>query len=307
MLKNNPILSIVTCTLGEFSDHWLKQYLKIKGAVEFIMVYPPGVKYGEAEDERVRPLTSPLKGEVIQRMLGLLNTSGKYVIALDDDDFLHPDIVEITLQYFEKYADSCVLRLSKEASDLNTIPWGNIPDIKNLPVENKKQSTYLFNNGKALLEIPIAPLNNKFDVKIFYRGRRDHCGIHMENFNNRVWRNDLVKNALTDLVDTLNLLGSIKYIPKWNLDRLLGLYLQAKIFDKKNIIIGHMLPKPSQVRQKGNISSSLRFYFMSDMLLLRHYPQFGYFWNLVLSQLLYLPFRFLKAIIQRLPRKGKRT
>lgn len=41
-MTNSPILSIVTPTLGKFSEHWLQQLLAIQGEVEFILVYPPG-------------------------------------------------------------------------------------------------------------------------------------------------------------------------------------------------------------------------------------------------------------------------
>ena len=48
-------------------------------------------------------------------MTGLMNASKKYVLTINCDELLHPDIVEITKQYFTKFPDSWVLRLSRKS------------------------------------------------------------------------------------------------------------------------------------------------------------------------------------------------
>ena len=48
-------------------------------------------------------------------MTGLMNASKKYVLTVNCDELLHPDIAEITKQYFTKFPDSWVLRLSRKS------------------------------------------------------------------------------------------------------------------------------------------------------------------------------------------------
>ena len=48
--------------------------------------------------------------------------------------------------------------------------------------------------------------------------------------------------ATIEITNLMNLLGPIKYIPFWCLDRLLGLYIQAKFFEQGKTI-GHWLPE----------------------------------------------------------------
>ncbi|MBD0335899.1 MAG: glycosyltransferase family 2 protein, partial [Cyanobacteria bacterium Co-bin13] len=68
-----PVLSIVTPTRGNFSDYWLDQLLAVRGDVQFVLVYPPGVPRRAIADPRVKSLTSPYKGEMMQRFVALLN------------------------------------------------------------------------------------------------------------------------------------------------------------------------------------------------------------------------------------------
>ncbi|MCL2933652.1 MAG: hypothetical protein MGG11_15800 [Trichodesmium sp. MAG_R03] len=65
-------------------------------------------------DPRVQQINSSFRGEIIQRMTGLMNASKKYVLTVNCDELLHPDIAEITKQYLTKFPDSLVLRLSRE-------------------------------------------------------------------------------------------------------------------------------------------------------------------------------------------------
>lgn len=306
-----PFLSIVTCTRGNFTPYWFKQVQGVKGDIEIILVYPPeGGVAVEGKDSRIKTLRSYLKGEVPQRFLGLLNARGKYVMALDDDDFVHPDVVSITEDYFQRFPDSWVLRLKAEnieVYDRKRIErgWDALPDVKTLEVVGKEK----FSRNEGMIEVTIAPLKNHFDFRILYgRGRRDRHGMHMENFNTRIWKKDIVHRALEDFQKKMTVFGALKYIPSWNLDRALSLYIQAKFF-KENIVIGHWLPGPSQARHTWRHpgSKGRRFYVTTDLFLLRRFPQYGYFWSLCVSQLVYIPIRAVRLIKKkRLQRNSKK-
>ncbi|MGB6301238.1 MAG: glycosyltransferase family 2 protein, partial [Rivularia sp. (in: cyanobacteria)] len=99
-MNNQPILTIVTATRGNFADRWLEELLKIKGNVQFILVYPPNATVKTIDDVRIKNLISPFKGEVMQRFTGLINADSEYVMALDDDDYLHHGIADLVAQYF---------------------------------------------------------------------------------------------------------------------------------------------------------------------------------------------------------------
>ncbi|HEY9850936.1 MAG TPA: glycosyltransferase family A protein [Leptolyngbyaceae cyanobacterium] len=294
-------LSIVTATRGNFSEYWLEQLLKIKGDVQLILVYPPDANFKYINDSRIKNFKSPYRGEVMQRTIGLLNASGKYVLALDDDDFVHPDVLEFTVKYFNKFPESWVLRLRMKKilfSDEEEIKkdWAEITDVNQLEVLKKtKENPDPFKGGKnpGLLELPIAPVDNKFDVRYaIWPGleRKDMHGIHIENFNNKIWKNQLVQDALTELGKAMKIFGAITWVPSWNLDRLLGLFIQAKFF-QKDAIIGHWMPIPEQIRfiiRPDNLKET-RIYLEGDILLAKRFPQYGYFWNLFFSQLYDVP------------------
>jgi len=132
-----PLLSIVTPTRGDVSDDWLDLYFQIAGDVEFILVYPPGGPVCARDDPRLRIIVSPFPGELIQRLIGLLNASGEYVLALDDDDLAHPDIAQVAKAYFARFPDSWVLRVYVENlwyTDQAQItrPWEDIPNAAEL-------------------------------------------------------------------------------------------------------------------------------------------------------------------------------
>lgn len=202
-MNKKPTLSIVTPTRGDFSDYWLDMLLKVKGDIEFILVYPPEESVKKIDDPRVKILTSPFKGECIQRSIGLLNATGKYV-------------------------------------------W----------------------------------LINPF------KRRKDQCGIHMENSINRVWKSSVIKESLPFLIKQFNVLGPLKWIPFWSLDRLMGLLIQAVNY-KEGIKIGHWVVSDGvQVKRGSNESkkNGYRYIWPSDMLLAKAFPRYGYFWNLFFEQ-----------------------
>jgi glycosyltransferase involved in cell wall biosynthesis len=284
-----PILSIVTPTRGNFSEYWLEQLLKIQGDVEFILVYPPSAVIRAIDDSRLKTITSPYKGEVIQRLTGLLNASGAFVIALDDDDFLHPNVLQLTTDYFEKFPQSWVLRLQMKKIDYTNEAeikqdWQEIPNIADLEIVDRRQ-----NEAPVLQTIPIAPLKNHFDFRYFvgpYLDRKDQHGAHIENFNNKIWKSELVKQTLVDLLQTTRLVGVLVWMPLWNLDRLLGLYLQAKFFEEGRMT-GHWLKTAEQVRyikMPQTKRQEFRLMLPADALLVKRFPHYGYFWNLFFDQ-----------------------
>ncbi len=311
-MNQPPILSIVTPTRGNFADYWLEQILKVEGNVEFIFVYPPNVRIKPIDDSRFRALVSPYRGEVIQRFTGLINANGAYVLALDDDDFIHPQIAQLVKNYFQVFSESLVLRLSIENIPFNRQEiiqrdWSVIPDIRQLEIGKKTpDNPYPYQNGKffGLVEVPIAPLDIKFDIRyaIWPRKERTDCyGIHFENFNNRVWQTKRVQAALADLSTSMKILGNFIWMPFWSLDRLLGLFIQAEFFEK-DAIIGHAMPQPEQIRYitRPNQLKELRFYLSADALLVKRFPQYGYFWNLFFWQLYTIPKIVARVVKARL-------
>lgn len=300
-MEMRPILSVVTPTLGKFSEFWLEQLLQIKGSVQWVLCYPTNVPIKPIEDDRVKVVVSPYKGEMMQRFIGLLNADGEYVLALDDDDLAHPDIVGLIEGYFQRFPDSLILRLQKlniDMTDQDRIkqPWEPIPDIHQLEVSRKTPENpfpYQQGNFKGLLEVPIAPLDINFDLRrVFlpFTPRQDNEGYHFENFNNIVWKNQAVQAALPDLAEATKVLGTITWIPKSGFDRLLGLFVQAKFFEN-SAVIGHWVPKPEQIRyiDKDPALKPPRFHVLSDVLLVKYFPQYGYFWNLFFSKLYGVP------------------
>lgn len=294
---SQPTLSIVVPTREGFAEHWLNELVKIKGDVEFILVHPPGMKKHPKIDERLQQINSSFRGEIIQRMTGMLNASGKYLLTVNCDEYLTPDIVQVATDYFAAFPDSWVVRLSRnhfkfgDKSSLDK-PWADFSQLKAMPIcpmseEKKRERNLSYEAGNCLLEIPIAPLDNKFDIGCFFRTRKDHHGIHLENFDKKIWKNELLQPTLQDILETMKIFGPVKYVPFWCLDRLLGLFIQAKFFEKGKII-GHLLPQPEQIRIEENppeYKKSRRFYVFAEVLLLRKFKNYGYLWNLIIDQI----------------------
>ncbi len=311
-MKEKPLLSIVTATKGDFSDYWLEQLLAVSGSIQFILVYPPQVPIRIIEDSRVKVLISPYQGEVMQRFVGLLNVQSQFVLALDDDDFVHPGILECTYCYFQRFPKSWVLRLKIKNIDFLDEAgikqsWQPIGNLAELTIDcQTPENPFPFQQGKhqGLLEVPIAPLNKSFDIRhaVFpWHRRSDMAGIHFENFNNKVWRNDLVQPALAELSQAMKVAGALTWIPAWSLDRLLGLFIQAKFF-QKDAIIGHAMPQPEQIRfsYKNPALKEPRLYLSAEILLMKSYPQYGYLWNLFFWQVYTIPKVIGKGIKKRL-------
>lgn len=286
-------LSIITPTRGQLDELWLSRLSEIKGKVEFVIVLPPNVQPKSFSDPRFKVVVSPYKGEVIQRFTGLLNASGQYLLALDDDDFIHPDIVKLTEQYFVRFPDSWVLRPEMKKIPCSrqeeiTAPWKTAPNIDDLSCIAQKGHASL--EPHHLQKIPISPLQNHFNYRFLlwpFKGRTDMHGAHIENFNNKVWRADLVKPALADWAETTHIWWSLYWIPKWSLDRSLGLYIQAQRY-QQDIYIGHWVRGMTLIRYvvtQQSDKQEFRLMWPSDALLAKRYPQYGYFWNLFFEQL----------------------
>ncbi len=302
------ILSIVVPTREGIPNYWIESLLKIKGDVELILVHPPGMKKLPITDLRVQQINSSFRGEVIQRMTGLMNASKQYVLTVNCDELLHPDIAEITRQYFTKFPDSWVLRLRKknlEYGDESSLksPWqpvSNVDEMHTCGVSTGNQN--LSGKPNYMVEIPIAPLHNKFDPLCIFRGRKDQHGRHIENFDKKVWKNEIVQATLADIRDAMILFGPFKYFPFWAMDRLLGLSIQAKYYEQDKII-GYKLPEPEQIRTEDNPPEyrrgSRRFYVFAEVLLLKNNPQYGYLWNLIVDQITDIPVSELSAIKRR--------
>ena len=111
----------------------------------------------------------------------------------------------------------------------------------------------------------------------------------------------MLQETLKELSDVMIIGGPFKYIPFWCLDRLLGLFIQAKFFEKGKII-GHLLPLPEQIRVEENppnYRKSQRFYVIAEILLLKKFPQYGYLWNLIIDQIRGTASRGFNYILRR--------
>jgi glycosyltransferase involved in cell wall biosynthesis len=307
-----PFLSIVVPMREGFSAHWLAHLLKITGDIEFILVHPPGVTPTPNKDTRLRQLVSPFRGEIIQRMSGLLNATGKYVLTFNCDEYVHPDLLALTERYFQQFPDSWVMRLAKaeypygDEAALNA-PWPSLPmDLTAIPICRKADNNLrLYELEGRMMEIPIAPMGNRFDLACIWRGRQDHLGPHAENFDKKVWINAMVQEALQEILKGLTIVGPFKYLPFWCLDRLLGLALQAKFYDRAqgDRVIGHKLPEPAQLRVEDNppeYRRKGRFYIFAEIILLRRFPQYGYIWNLTIHQIREFPVRSFLSLKRKL-------
>lgn len=296
-IQTQNIISIVIPTREGFSQHWLDNLLAIKGNVEFILVHPPEMSQLVIVDSRVKQINSPFRGELIQRMTGLLNVNSDYTLTINCDEYLIPEIVEIAQVYFQKFPDSWVLRLGRESykygeKEQLSKPWNFFAssiselEIYNNNMDEKSKQIYQQNKDNFLVEIPIAPLNKPFDLKVFWQGRKDHHGYHTENFDKKIWLTKLVKPTLLKLKDNMIILDIFKYFPFWCLDRVLGLAIQANFFTQNEEIIGHLLPQPAQIRIEDNppeYSLRFRFYLFSELILLRTFPQYPYIWHLIIE------------------------
>jgi hypothetical protein len=300
-----PILSIVIPTRPGYEERWILDLLNVKGDVEFIIVHPPAAEKYPTDDLRVHQVYSPLAGEIIQRASGLMNATAPYTLTINCDEFINPDIAEITRQYFQRFPDSWVMRLSRKDvtyGDRATLegPWASLPPIDELKVCGRSLgNTSEYNHQKDLLEIPIAPIDNKFDPLCLIRGRKDQNGPHTENFDKKVWRTSLVHETLRDIVKLMPFVGPFKYIPFWCLDRILGLSIQAKFYEQgKGKVIGHLLPLPEQIRIENNPPEYIRFDrygVLSEFYLVKLFPRRGYMWNLLLPNLLNIPKIYIRS------------
>lgn len=309
-----PLLSIVIPTRGDFKGYGCNQVLTLEGNIEFIIVHPPATEKFDSSDQRVKQIISPLRGEVFQRCMGIINTTGEYVITIDQDQAIHPRIEKIVGEYFSKYPDSWVFRSgskninASEASEKG-ISWCDADDISSLGVSSKEKDNYqLFREKKAMAQIPIAPLDKRrLDMRLLFFPfveRKDQHGLHIENANKKVWQGDRIRSAAKEIAKAFELFGSIKRVPFWCLDRLLGLWIQAQFF-QKDIFIGHWSPIPfvTQITDDEQLKRHKRFYLEADILLIKKFPQYGYFWNLCFSQAAWIPVRAFRLIKKRLKNK----
>jgi len=301
-------LSIVIPTREGFSAHWLDNLLAIKGDVEFILVHPPTMPHVLIEDNRVKQINAPFRGEIMQRMTGLLNVNSDYTLTINCDEYLTPNIVEIVEQYFAYFPNSWVLRLQRKhyafgQKELLSQEWQFSPSLINLSYvygsnsEPEQKQKYHENKDIFLMEIPIAPLQNQLNLTTFWQERKDHHGRHTENFDKKVWLTKLVKPTLEKLSQNMVIWGALKFVPFWCLDRLLGLAIQANFFTKNEEVIGHLLPNPEQIRVEENppeYRGKARYYVLAEFILLRAFPQYPYIWNLVISNVRRYTFLFIK-------------
>ena len=302
-----PTLSVIIPMRDNVPQVWIEALAKVEGNVEFILVYPPEVPLLSNDDPRIHQITSPIRGEVVQRITALLNASGTYVLSINCDEYLYPKIEDVVVEYFQTFPNSYLFKLrqkfypygSQEKLLEESQPFTNLAKIQVRRAEDRHLPT-----TETLQEIPICPLENKFNLLCLIKERKDHHGPHQENFDKKVWRNSLVQEQINDIVKLFTLFGPFKYVPFWCADRLLGLGMQAKLYTKglakKGDIIGHILPFPEQFRTESNppefqYTTTNRRYVLAEVFLVKLFPQYGYLWNLVVGS--------LRKLVRLKPRK----
>ena len=120
----------------------------------------------------------------------------------------------------------------------------------------------------------------------------------MENFNNRVWRASLVKDAIPDFIKKFNVCGPLKWVPFWGADWQLSLFIQAKNY-KKDMLIGHWLSGPRIIMRQMAKPRQINHLFPAVVIMVRAFPGMGYFWNILFEQFWFS----VKAIVRSLFRK----
>lgn len=221
----------------------------------------------------------------MQSLLGLLNADGRYVMVLDQEAYVHPDIASLAADYFGRFPTSLALRLmplrlGSEASDTLRQPWKPLPALEALAVAHRREDP----EQPILQEVPVAPLARPVNWRrlLWPWGKRELPNTHLQKFSGTLWRNDKLQQMLPDLVRAMRAGLGLTWMPRSGLDLLLGLYLQAYYYPELRLI-GHSLPGPAQIRLgwPPPVAPSHR---LSELLLVRRFSQYGYFWNLLLSR-----------------------
>lgn len=303
-MTQRPILSIVTPTLGMYSESWLEAMSQLKGIsigeIEHVLVYPPGASFGKINAPHIREICCTEKGGTLQRYSGLLNARGQYVLCIDDDDYLHPEILDTVKAYFSRFSESWLLRLRKDLVPTDnpaafTAPWTPIPDVQTLEVN----TSFANDQYGGLLINPIVPFKHHFKLKYLVFPFRK-TGIFTENFNNMVWKNEYVQAALPKISEVMTLCGPIKWHPASGCERFFGLFVQAYHFNSRlpNLVIGHVLPQVPQVRfaTVNPVYKKARFHVFVDLLLLIAFPKYDYFWSRAAAQIYDTPRTILKLL-----------
>jgi hypothetical protein len=105
----------------------------------------------------MKQIVCALRGEIIQRSTGFLNARGTYILTINCDEYLHPEIVTLVKDYFERFPNSWVLRLARcefpygEREKLES-NWTTIPDVKSLAICSRRENnSNLFKDNNYLL------------------------------------------------------------------------------------------------------------------------------------------------------------
>ncbi|CCQ66719.1 hypothetical protein CWATWH0402_58, partial [Crocosphaera watsonii WH 0402] len=109
-----PTLSVIIPMRDNVPQVWIEALAKVEGNVEFILVYPPEVPLLSNDDPRIHQITSPIRGEVVQRITALLNASGTYVLSINCDEYLYPKIEDVVVEYFQTFPNSYLFKLRQK-------------------------------------------------------------------------------------------------------------------------------------------------------------------------------------------------
>ena len=105
------------------------------------------------KDPRIKIVTQTNQGLSMARNNGLKHASGKYILFLDSDDFIYPQLLEICHQVAEKEnADMVSFRFTKYSSEnLEDTPTYNLKKLK----YKLTNDPFYFQRKKSKYKIPV--------------------------------------------------------------------------------------------------------------------------------------------------------
>lgn len=133
------------------------------------------------KDNRIKVIHKPNGGQAEARNVGLDMASGNYIGFVDSDDWIHPQMYEILINFAEKFSsDITVCKYKKVNHEVNK--YNNYDDINNLEYEFYQKET-VFNEyySKNLLYKISTVVWNKLYKKNVFVNIRFPLGIYYED------------------------------------------------------------------------------------------------------------------------------
>ncbi|MDR0646177.1 MAG: glycosyltransferase [Elusimicrobiota bacterium] len=135
------------------------------------------------KDIRINIITQTNQGQSVARNNGLKQANGKYIYFLDSDDFIHPQLLEITYYFIVKYqADWVCFDYFSDyfKNKRKDIPKIEFYSVQNIEFEIMNNPLKYVETGKAKFKIPISPWSKLYKKKLL-RGISFIPGVYYED------------------------------------------------------------------------------------------------------------------------------